>query len=119
VKYEKKEMNVYKFSLRIFVIWIILLFIPLTSFASAVDKELDKQLGHTSCIKSWKYDKAAFRIYFSPNNCKSGECSAALLTIRYIFESNKATFPKKIIIDLGNGEVQSYPFKNIPTLITK
>lgn len=84
-----------------------------------VDKELKKQLGHTICVKSWKYDKSAFQIFFSPNNCKPGECSAALCVVRYTFESNKAIFPKEIIIDLGNGEVQSYPFKNIPTLITK
>ncbi len=108
----------YKLAMRIFIVWMIILFIPLTALAGNIDKELKKQLSHTKCIKSWNYDYSAFRIFFSPYDCKPQECSAALLTVRYIFESNKAKFPQKIIIDTGS-EVQSYPFVNIPTLVTK
>ena len=108
----------YKLAMRIFIVWLVILFIPLTLFAGNIDKELKKQLGHTKCIKTWNHDRSAFRIFFSPYECKPQECSAALLTVRYIFESNKTKFPKEIIIDTGS-EVQSYPFTNIPTLITK
>ncbi len=85
----------------------------------AVDEELTKQLGHTACIRSWEYSRKGFKIYFFPYNCKPKEITAAILTVRYIFESNKANFPDIITADLGNGEVQSYPFSNIPTLITE
>lgn len=104
--------------MRIFLFLMIVLFVPSVALAGNVDKELQKQLGHTPCIKSWNYNKSAFKILFSPNNCKPQECNASLLTIRYIFESNKAKFPKKIIINTGS-QVQTYPFENIPTLITK
>ena len=99
----------------VLVAWSITLLIPLL-VSAGVDDDLKKNLGKSRCIKSWHYNKSVFKIYFDPNQCKQKEPTATLLTVRYIFESNKAKFPKQIEIDYGNGPVDSYPFSNIPSL---
>ena len=100
----------------ILIAWSISLLFPLIVYAG-LDDDLNGNLTNkTNCLKSWQYNKSAFNIYFDANQCKKGEATAALLTVRYIFESNNATFPKNIVIDFGDGTVESYPFSNIPSL---
>ena len=67
-------------------------------------------------IKSWKHTASVFKLYFNADYCNQGEPTAALMTIRYIYEANHTKFPKKIEVDYGNGIVDSYPFTNIPSL---
>lgn len=81
-----------------------------------VDKELKKQLGHHPFITAWEYDKQDFKIKFDNRYYQAGMVAATLMTTRLCFESNKAPFPQNIVI-FGVGEVQQYPFSNIPTLI--
>ena len=101
----------------IFTLILIFLF-PTFTFAG-VDNELQKNLSKSNCIQTWKYNKSAFKLYLNTGLCKENETTAALLTIRHIFESNKAKFPSKIIIynSMSNKVLGSYPFKNIPSLM--
>ena len=95
------------------------LLIPISVLAG-VDDDFNKNLGNHPCVHSWEYNKTAFKIYLNPLKCKDGDTTATLLTIRYIFESNNAKFPKRIEIynNLGK-KLESYPFENIPSLIIK
>lgn len=103
----------------LFIILTISLLIP-TPLLAGVDDDLNKNLGNHPCVHSWGYNKAAFNIYLNPLYCKDGDTTATLLTIRFIFESNNAKFPKRIEIfnNLGK-KLESDPFENIPSLIIK
>jgi hypothetical protein len=100
---------------RYFNAWLIILFLPLFAY-SGVDDELNRNLSKSKCVKTWRYDKSAFRIYFNTKECKQKEPTAVLMAVRYIFESNKAKFPKRIEVDYGNGPIDSFPFAKIPSL---
>jgi hypothetical protein len=84
---------------------------------AGVDYDLNNNLSKSKCIHSWKYNESAFRLYLNTALCKENETSAALLTIRYIFESDRSKFPKRIEIYNNYGkQLASYPFENIPSL---
>jgi hypothetical protein len=103
----------------VLVLVIVLLF-PVAAMAG-VDNDLQKNLSKSNCIQTWKYNKSAFKLYLNTGLCKENETTAALLTIRYLFESNKAKFPSRIIIynALTGKEMANYPFKNIPSLMNQ
>ena len=105
--------------MKIFFILTASLLIPISVLAG-VDDDFNKNLGNHPCVHSWKYNKATFDIYLNPLGCKDGDTTTILLTIRYIFESNKAKFPKRIQIynNLGK-KLESGPFENIPSLMFK
>jgi hypothetical protein len=104
---------------RVLVLVIVLLF-PVAAMAG-VDNDLQKNLSKSNCIQTWKYNKSAFKLYLNTGLCKENETNVALLTIRYLFESNKAKFPSRIIIynALTGKEMANYPFKNIPSLMNQ
>ena len=104
-----------RFIMRIFIILLITLLCPLLVFAG-IDDDFNKNLNKSKCIKSWKHTASVFKLYFNADYCNQGEPTAALMTIRYIYEANHTKFPKKIEVDYGNGIVDSYPFTNIPSL---
>ncbi len=92
------------------------LLFPFIAFAG-LDDDLNRNLTNkTKCLKSWHRDKQAFKLYFDGSQCKQGEATTVLLTVRAIYESDNARFPKKVVIDYGDGRVESYPFSNIPSL---
>ncbi|PXF50650.1 MAG: hypothetical protein C4B57_11865 [Deltaproteobacteria bacterium] len=85
---------------------------------SDINDDLNNNLSKSKCIHSWKYNKSTFKLYLNTALCKENETSAALLAIRYIFESNKSKFPKRIEIYTNYGkQLASYPFENIPSLV--
>ncbi|MDO8283197.1 MAG: hypothetical protein Q7U10_11355 [Thermodesulfovibrionia bacterium] len=85
--------------------------------AAGVDDALQKNLSKSDCVQSWKYNKSAFKLYLNTDSCEDNETTAVLVTIRYLFESNNHTFPKKIEVFNSVGkEMGSYPFENIPSL---
>jgi hypothetical protein len=69
-----------------------------------VDDELTNNLSKSKCVKSWEHNSSTFKLYLNTALCKDQEASATLLTIRYIFESNKSKFPKGIEIYDNHGE---------------
>lgn len=91
---------------------------PLVCFAS-LDSDLNNNLLHKSkCIESWKRNKTTFKLYLNSNYCKQNDATAALLTVRALYESNNVKLPKNVEIHYGNGgKPDIYPFSNIPSLM--
>lgn len=84
---------------------------------AALDRDLQGNLGGSRCISSWKYDRFAFKLYFNEYNCKKGETTAALLAVRYIFDSNNQALPDRIeVYNLSGDNLGRYPFRDIPSL---
>jgi len=103
--------------MKIIFISVAILLFPILSIAG-LDKDLNDNLSKSRCVQSWKYDRSAFKLYLNPYACKENESSAAILTVRYMFESNNHTFPERIKIYNSAGEdMGSYPFENIPSLV--
>ena len=103
----------------LFKIVLILVAVPILGVLSfaGVEDDLKGNMSKTKCIHSWNYDKSAFRVYFNTELCKKNEGAATLLTVRYVFESNKKKFPRKIEVYNNNGNlIDSYPFERIPSL---
>ncbi len=93
-----------------------------TDLVSSFDRDIDNNLPKFPkgyCLREWKRSESEFKLYFDAKYCKKGEGTAVLLIVRTLYELNHVKFPQKIIIYFGDGRIQSYPFSDIPSLLSK